>query len=106
MAEKGLLHDGVNAIAIINPGVDPSATAAVLSCDAGRHVVLAFIDDDDIDDGDTISLGTEGGIIRAAWEAVDDSDLVAAAVDSDRLGVTIASTGDSHNGYLHLWLAT
>lgn len=75
-----------------------------------KHVILPFITEK-IDNGDTFTLhdGTtyfapSVAIKGAAWQALNGTDLVVAVVDSDEQGVTFASTGDNHNGYLHLWV--
>jgi hypothetical protein len=57
-----------------------------------------------IDDADTFTFGSETIASRVAWEPVDATDLVAAVLDADGAGVTFASTGDNHNGYLIAWV--
>lgn len=76
----------------------------------GRHVVIPFLTQN-IDNGDTFTLhdGTtyfapSMAIITAAWQPIDSSDLVVPVIDSDEQGITFTSTGDNHNGYLHLWV--
>ena len=68
-----------------------------------RHIRAPFLTAN-IDNGDTWTTGIRN-IQAVAWEAVNASDLVAATFAATGV-VTFTSTGDNHNGYLHVWSGT
>lgn len=99
-------------------GIDGTSAVQGVAMDRLKHVILPYITEN-IDDNDTFTFhdgttyfGRWQRIVRCAWEAVDASDIVCAALDTSGTAgdtgtsqvIVFNTSGSNHNGYLHLWI--